>query len=228
MKSSMDWSPFPSDEQLWWASIQRQLWRQPQNLSLALGCQGHQKALNPRAQATNSENWRKTSKWDRIEIRVKKKKQKNKTPTKIPLLPAAPCRMVLSFRLCSLCSGFTGFPQPPVLLSEWWLYPQNVACPSLWWDMNSLTNPFLLWMGQGCLQINSSSWKWAKLELYSRLGGCVRLHTDCIETISSFSQPQLTGMFMSRCCRRVLAAAPTGVLPGQRKGVEKTCLLEQH
>lgn len=178
------------------------------------GCQGHQKALSPRARATN---WKLKKNLKASQNRNKSLKQtnkqipyQNKNPTKIPLLPTAPCRLVRPFRLRSLCSDFTHFPHSPVLLSEQWPYPQHVACPSLWWDMIGLTDPFLLWIGWGCLQINSYSWKWAKLELYSYLFLCAfahRLHWNYFINHFSLSHPQLRHVHVGggggvACCRR--------------------------
>lgn len=145
--------------------------------------------------------------------------------------PVGPC--------CTLQSGpfFQDSAQSVVAL----LVFHNLPCswvsdghiPQMWpalpFDgMCSAWQEHFYW-GQDCLQINSGFWNWAKLELYSCLAGCVPLHVDCREAISinhfSVSHPQLAGMVMGRCCRRVLM---TGDLQQPGKGAKESCLLEQH
>lgn len=202
----------------WPASSQCQRWGQLQHHSLDTVAKDTRR-LWTQGLSSKMKDWWKTSMWDRIEMRIWKKNQPNKTSTKIPFAPTHPA---WSFQDCSPCSGFAGFPQPPELQSDGQI-PQ--MWPTLPFDgMGSVWQELFYW-GQNCLQINPGFWKWAKLELCSCLAVSAfahGLHMDYREAVSinyfSVSLPQLAGMFVGRCCRGMLISGdPTKTGRGRRR-----------
>lgn len=188
-------------------------------------CQGLQKALNPRAEQQNERLMKNLKVRQNRNEGLKEKTNKN-TSTKIPLVPAAPCSSVLPSKALLICGALLVFHN----LSCPWVMATSQMWPALTFDgMWSAWQELFYW-GQDCLQISSAFWKWVELQQqYSCLAGCLPSHVDCREAVSinlfSVSQPQLAGMFMGRCCRRVFM---TGNLQKKEKGAKETCLLEQH